>query len=105
MPVTSSPAARDRLEALIRPQSVAIIGASGEPTRISGVRCYPEIGAIPVGYPVDLAIIFVPRSQVVEMARQCGERGVKSLVVITSGFSEIGETGVALQQELERTVR
>jgi acyl-CoA synthetase (NDP forming) len=132
MPVISSPAARDRLEALIRPQSVAIIGASGEPTRISGViirillrygfpgpvypvnpkheqicglRCYPEIGAIPVGYPVDLAIIFVPRSQVVEMARQCGERGVKSLVVITSGFSEIGETGVALQQELERTVR
>ena len=37
MPVTGSPATRDRLEALIRPRSVAIIGASGEPTRISGV--------------------------------------------------------------------
>jgi acyl-CoA synthetase (NDP forming) len=132
MPVTDSLATRDRLDALIRPQSVAIVGASGEPTRISGVivrillrygfpgpvypvnpkyeqicglRCYPDIGAIPADHPIDLAIIFVPRSQVVEMARQCGERGVKSLVVITSGFSEIGAAGVALQQELERTAR
>ena len=54
---------------------------------------------------VDLAIIIVPKEYVKETAIQCGEKGVKGLVVISAGFSEVGEEGRKREQELLEVVR
>jgi len=55
--------------------------------------------------PVDLAFIVVPARFVVPTARECAKKGVKALVVISSGFSEIGGDGVRLQEELVKVCR
>jgi len=55
--------------------------------------------------PVDLAFIVVPARFVVSTAKECAKKGVKAIVVISSGFSEIGGDGVRLQEELVRVCR
>ena len=101
------------LRPLLSPDSVAIIGASadqetlrGRLTRaliehgydgrvhpvtrsqseVFGLRAYPTVAALPE--PVDLAVILVPAAHVVETLEQCGGRGVRAAVVISSGFAE-----------------
>ena len=53
---------------------------------------------------VDLAIVMIPLTVIIEVVRQCGEKGVKALVVISAGFSESGnaELEEALIAEAER---
>jgi acetyl coenzyme A synthetase (ADP forming)-like protein len=65
---------------------------------VGSVVAYPTVGDVPG--PVDLAVIVVPAASVLEVARQCGSEGVRSLVVISSGFAEIGEEGRDRQREL-----
>ncbi|HEX9094704.1 MAG TPA: GNAT family N-acetyltransferase, partial [Candidatus Dormibacteraeota bacterium] len=65
---------------------------------VQSVVAYPTILDIPG--PVDLAVIAVPAIHVVETARQCAQKGVKSLVVISSGFTESGGEGQSRQAEL-----
>ncbi len=118
-------AARERLadvaslRYLLRPGSVAVVGASREPTRIGnailrnilaagfagqlhavnphatsvlGVPCVPSAADLP--QPPDVAVIAVPANQVADVAEECGRRGARSLVVITSGLD--AESGSAL---------
>jgi len=100
---------------MLRPKSVAIVGASATPGKIGytvvknllkdgykgkiypinqkekeilGVKCYPEIQDVPG--EIDSAIMCVPASVMKEVTIECGKKGVKGLIVITSGFSEIG---------------
>ena len=123
-------AAVNALKLFFNPRAVAVIGASrrrgtigGEilhnllsygfkgpvypvnPTAevIQSVRAYPSVEAIPG--PVDLAIIIVPAAQVVEVAVACGRKGLKALVVISAGFSEMGTEGQERQAELLRVCR
>ena len=49
---------------------------------------------------VDLAVIAVPMASVLDVARSCGARGVRSLVVLSAGFAEIGGAGTEAQREL-----
>lgn len=118
------------LDAVLRPATIAVIGASRSPSTIGhqilanllehrftgavfpvnpkahaihGVRAYPHVGDTPD--PVDLAVISVPRDLVLEVAEQCGEAGVKAIVVITAGFREIGPTGAELERRLTDLVR
>lgn len=118
------------LHALFNPRSVAVIGASSKPgkigysivenlkesgytgkiypvnpnaTEILGYPCFPSVKDI--GQPVDEAIITVPAKLVLNTARECGEAGVKFLVVITAGFKEIGGEGVQREQELVNICR
>jgi acetyl coenzyme A synthetase (ADP forming)-like protein len=118
------------LDALFRPRSVAVIGASRQRGSIAGevfhnlvsqgfsgpvypvnpstesvqsVRAYPTLAAIPGD--VDLAVLVVPRARVLAAVDECGAKGVKGLVVITAGFAETGAEGKALQDELVRRVR
>jgi acetyl coenzyme A synthetase (ADP forming)-like protein len=118
------------LHPLMTPRSVAVIGASRDRTSIGGrlmkaivdakftgavypinphaaelegLACYPSIAAAPSG--VDLAVVAVPPHAVIDVAEQCAAAGVKSLIVITAGFAEIGGDGPALQQRLLDTVR
>ena len=55
--------------------------------------------------PVDLAIIVVPREEVLGVVDDCGKKGVTGLVVITSGFSETGDEGRAFEGQLGERVR
>lgn len=110
---------------LLRPRSIAVIGASRQRGTISGevfhnlleggfegpvypvnpkagvvqsVRAYGSVLDIPD--EVDLAVIVVPAQVVVTVARECGEKGVKALLVISAGFAEVGDGGEELQREL-----
>lgn len=65
---------------------------------IENVTCYPTIAAVPDS--VDLAIIVVPAAKVVDVAVECGRKGVKALVVISAGFAETDSAGKARQAEL-----
>jgi acetate---CoA ligase (ADP-forming) len=118
------------LKLFLNPNAVAVIGASRRRGTIGGeifrnllnyefagpvypvnpsaqvvqsVPAYPSVEAIPG--PVDLAVIAVPGAQVLDVAEQCGRKGVRALVVISAGFSETGDEGRALQNELLRICR
>ncbi len=113
------------LTGLLRPQGIAIVGASATPGKIGhtvvknlvesgyeggiypvnptadeilGLKVYQSILDIP-GH-VDAAVITVPAKFVLDVVKECGEKGVKGLIVITSGFSEVGE--IELEEEMVR---
>ncbi|MFI7150498.1 GNAT family N-acetyltransferase [Nonomuraea sp. NPDC050022] len=115
---------------LLAPGSVAVIGASREPGGVghtvlrnllaadfsgpvypvhrevramAGVRAYPSVGAI--DDQVDLAVVAVPASGVIEVVKECAEKGVHGLVVVSSGFGETGAEGRERQDELARIAR
>jgi acetyltransferase len=119
-----------KLEAFLRPRSIAVIGASREPNKVGhrvfrnivesgfqgalypvnpkadeilGHRCYRDVSEIQG--EVDLAVIAVPAKLVPAVAEGCGRKGVKGLVVISAGFSETGGEGVKLERELVSVCR
>lgn len=112
----------DGIHGLLAPRSIALIGASQDPTRIGGRpleylkrhgyrgqvypinpkydeidgwRCYSAVTE--VGEPIDLAIVAVGRSMVLDVLNQCAEAGVRAAVVFTAGFAESGDDGKRLQ--------
>jgi acyl-CoA synthetase (NDP forming) len=119
-----------QLERLLRPRSIAIVGASatsgslgesvlmnlkesgydGElylinPKRpmIDGKECLGAIEQLPKD--VDCAVLAIPGSAVLASVKACAEKGVRSAIVFSAGFAEAGEEGRAAQQELARIVR
>lgn len=70
---------------------------------VNAVRAYPSIKDVPD--TVDLAFIVVPSTHVLDVVRECDEAGVRGLVVISAGFSEVGGDGVELEAELLDLVR
>jgi acetyltransferase len=118
------------LDAVFRPRSVAVIGASRKrqtigreilanlveygftgpvypvnPTAeaIHSIRCFRSIEDIPG--PVDLAIVTVAKDQVLAVVAACGRKGVRGLIVITAGFKEIGSDGARLEAKLAATLK
>ncbi|CAG0967345.1 acetate---CoA ligase (ADP-forming) subunit alpha,acdB; acetate---CoA ligase (ADP-forming) subunit beta [Anaerolineales bacterium] len=116
------------LNNLLQPKSVAIVGASTTPGKIGytvienlikggyqgkvypinptakeilSFPVFPNIGAVPGS--VDLAVITVPVDLVNQVAEECGQKGIKALSVITSGFSEVGRKD--LEDQLLETAR
>jgi len=116
------------LSSLFNPRSIAVIGASRSPGKIGHVilrnlieygykgKIYPvnpsadEIlglkaykSVLEINDEVDVAIIAIPADKVIKAAEECGRKGVKFLVVITSGFSEAGnEEGERMLVEVAR---
>ena len=72
-------------------------------TEIAGQRAYASVRDIRAA--VDLAVIAVPRDHVLGVVDDCAAAGVKSLVVITAGYAELGDEGRAHQRELVDRVR
>lgn len=70
---------------------------------VNSVRAYPSIKDVPD--EVDLAFLTVPAKYALEAARECAEKGVRGLVAITAGFSEVGGKGDELEDELLEIVR
>ncbi len=118
------------LDPILKPKSVAIIGASQRAGSIGRVvlhnimesdfngvvypvnpkasfihsmKAYKSISEIPD--PVDLAVIIVPRDHVLPTVDECGKCGIKGIIVISAGFREIGPEGAKREEELVELVR
>jgi len=118
------------LDSLIRPRSVAILGASADPTRIGGrpvaymldqrfqgdilpvnpnraeiqgLRCYPSVADLP-SVP-DTAIVALPAEHAIAAIDALGAMDVRSAIVFTSGFAEMNPSGATAQLEMVATVR
>jgi acetate---CoA ligase (ADP-forming) len=72
-------------------------------TTIQGLPAYATVEDIPG--PVDLAIVAVPAKLVIDVAEQCGRKGVHALIVLTAGFAEVGAEGKQRQTALLRICR
>ncbi|MFF6794461.1 GNAT family N-acetyltransferase [Streptomyces filamentosus] len=72
-------------------------------TELDGVPAFPSVSAI--GAPVDLAIVAVPAERVPEVVADCGEHGVRGLVVLSAGYAESGTEGRERQRALVRQAR
>ncbi|MEA2669903.1 MAG: hypothetical protein QOG45_123 [Chloroflexota bacterium] len=110
---------------LLRPRSIAVVGAgrreasvgrrilrnllqsgfrgpvypvSLHASVVEGVAAHPTVAAIP--HPVDVAVIAVPPAAVLEAVDACAAKGVHGLIVVSSGFSETGPEGAALERRL-----
>jgi len=115
---------------LISPRSIAVIGASGDRTKIGhavlvnllredfagpvypvnpeavsvrGVRAYPTVNDIPD--PVDVAVVTVPTETVADVVEACRVKGVHGLVMMTGGFSDAGLDGAQAQRHMTAVVR
>ncbi|MGV9713404.1 bifunctional acetate--CoA ligase family protein/GNAT family N-acetyltransferase [Gordonia sp. NPDC003424] len=77
--------------------------AHPRPPSVRGIRAYRTVRDIPD--PVDLAVVAVPASIVGEVLDDCLVKGVRTLVVVSSGFAESGEKGVLTERRLLEQVR
>jgi len=118
---------RPSLERLIRPRSVAIVGASEKPgalgasvlanlerarfpgaihlinpkrAEIGGRRCVASVDDLPEG--VDVVVLAIPRASVLDAVRGLARRKAGAAIVFSAGFAETGADGLAEQQELAR---
>jgi acetate---CoA ligase (ADP-forming) len=127
-----SPSTFADIARLVRPSRVAVVGASDRPGSLGystyhnvrnnsvilagvvpvnpryetvlGDRCYPQVSDIP-GDRIDVAVVLVTAERVLEVVKDCAASGVRYLVVLSSGFSETGEAGRGLQEEMVRLAR
>jgi acetyltransferase len=68
--------------------------------QVLGLKCYASILDVPE--EVDLVVIAIPALAVIEVADECGRKGVKALVVVSAGFKEVGREGALLENRLIR---
>ncbi len=118
------------MEKFFNPRSVVVVGASNSPfnlgaticnilqylkfegnlfavnTRAEAVHGCPGYSSITeIGEPIELAIIITPSRVVPDFVRQCGEKGIKNIIIESAGFSEEGEEGSRLQEEVHTYAR
>ena len=113
----------NQLDSLFKPKSIAIIGASSKDLSIGnviiknlvhfgytgaiypinpkepeirGIKAYPTIFDVP--HDIDAAHVIIPSKFVPQIIEDCGKKGIKSVIINSAGFSEMGEEGVALQK-------
>jgi acetyltransferase len=119
------------LDAIFRPRSVALIGASNKPCSaglvtmenllaggfdgpivpvnpkhksVAGVLAYPDVKDMPLA--PDLAVICTPPQTAPSLIAELGARGTKAAIVISAGFGELGnDAGRALQREMLEAAR
>jgi len=118
------------LSPLLNPESVAIIGVSKNVSRIGGrlfkyitkhdyrgslslvnpkyeelkgVKCYPSISDIPT--PIDCALIAVPEKNVIPVLSECADNNVRTAVVFSSGFAEMGSEGEKKQRKIKELAK
>jgi len=114
-----------RLDRLLRPRSVAVIGASSDAAKtagrpiaylqkhgyggriypvnprndtIAGLPCYPDIGSLPDA--PDVGLVLLGASRAVQAVRELAQRGAGAAIVLASGFQETGAEGAGRQQAL-----
>lgn len=120
----------DHLDAIFKPKTIAVIGASGKrgslghkvinnlitfgfegiiyPVNqrspyVHSIKSYKSVLDIPE--EVDLAIILVPKDFVVSVVDECGKKGVKGIIVISAGFREVGGEGIEREKRLVEKIK
>jgi acetyl coenzyme A synthetase (ADP forming)-like protein len=123
-------AAANAVRSFLVPDVIAVIGASRDPgaiggrlflnllegrfhgvvypvnpraTAVQGVAAFPSVLEVPA--QVDLAFVAVPAAHVLAVARECAEKGVRGLVVISAGFAETGGEGPQRERALLEVCR
>lgn len=121
---------RHFLDTFFYPQSIAVVGVSRDPlktnhnlfanlvkmkfqgriypvnpniTELLGVKAYPRLSAI--DDEIDLAVCGVPARSTLGVIEECIAKGVRAVVIVAGGFSEIGEEGKRVQAEIARLLR
>lgn len=111
-------------EKLINPKSIAVIGASNKPgigysilknlvdVDFNGnlyavnskgedvLNCEGSSSILNIKDDIDMAVISIPSNSVLKVAEECGKKGVKAIICISAGFSEIGEEGKKKEGQL-----
>ncbi|MFL6386811.1 MAG: GNAT family N-acetyltransferase [Terriglobales bacterium] len=117
------------LAPIFHPRTVAVIGATEKPASVGrtilrnlmeqpsgatiypinphrpnvlGIRCYPNVASI--GEQIDLAIVVTPAATVPEVLQECVAAGVRSAIVISAGFAELGADGRALEEKIRQVL-
>jgi len=115
------------LDKIFKPYRIAVIGVSPNPKGVGGkilanlvgggfrgvvypvnplqeavmgIPCYPDLASLP--RTPDLGIICSDPARVPDYVSQCGEAGVKGLIIVSAGFSETGPEGLALENQIRR---
>lgn len=114
----------NKLQNLFYPQSIAIVGASNDTSKIGGfmfsqIKSHPSINAYPINpkgdtiqdskaysrvneieEQVDLAIIVIPKQFVMQTLQDCAQKKISQVVIISAGFKEVGDEGKKLEEEI-----
>ena len=115
-----------KLNTIFNPRRIALLGVTTNPNSVSGkvlinlvsggfrgvvypvnpeheavmgIPCYPDVKSLPRA--PDMGIICSPADKVLAAVRECGDAGIRGIIIISAGFREIGETG-RKQEELIR---
>jgi len=105
----------NNLDILFNPRTIAIVGASDHEEKVGGIlmkkalkskcniipvnpshellfglKCYKSV--IDIKEKIDLAVIAIPKELVVKSIEDCAKKGIKSVIIISAGFSEIGDS-------------
>ncbi len=116
---------KEQLDKIMRPKSIAIIGASSKPKTlgseimkrlieykftgnlypvnisadtIEGLKAYKSV--LDIEGDVDFAVIIIPQKFVLDTIDQCNQKGIKGVCIISAGFKETGAEGAAAEKEL-----
>ena len=130
MTVTVPPLAGEGMDVFFHSRSIAVIGASSEITKIGGrpihllrkygysgevypinpkggeiqgLKAYTRLADTPA--PPELVVVAVPAEYALKAVHDCAQRGVKAVVVLSSGFAEAGAQGLAMQAEMTLVAR
>lgn len=113
------------VEPFFKPSSIAIVGASnnqhsigGKPIHflkkhgfsgklfpvnpkygeVQGIKCYNDVLSLPEA--VDVVMLIVKAENIIDQVKRCNQRGIKNVLIVSSGYAELGKEGLLLQSEL-----
>lgn len=119
-----------KLHSIFRPQRIALVGVPANPETVGGltlrnlvgagfpgviypvnpkyeavmgIPCFPNVKSLPK--TPDLAVITTNAAAVPQIVEECGQAGIKGLIIMSAGFKEIGEEGKKLEDEVKRIVK
>jgi acetyltransferase len=119
-----------KLNSIFKPQRIALIGVPSDPNTVGGltlrnlvsggfrgvvypvnpkheavmgIPCYPNVKSLPK--TPDLAVITTNARVVPQIIEECGEAGIKGVIIMSAGFKEIGAEGKELENEVKRIVK
>ena len=119
---------KKKLETFLKPKSIAVVGASKNSTKIGhaamknilisdyecnlypinlkedeilGLKCYKKLGDVPG--KIDLVLVSVPALKVPQIIKECVQKNVENVIIISSGFSEIGN--YELENEIKKIAK
>ncbi|MEI6433458.1 MAG: bifunctional acetate--CoA ligase family protein/GNAT family N-acetyltransferase [Bacteroidota bacterium] len=119
-----------KLNSIFNPQRIALIGVTTNPNSVSGkvlinlvsggfrgvvypvnpdneavmgIPCYADVKSLPK--VPDMAIICTVAEKVLGVIKECGEKGIRGIIIMSAGFKEIGDEGRKLEEDIKAEIR